>query len=226
MCNALVWSFDAITSVNWLGVIKALASVAMALIAFAALKNWKRQDDAKRKAEFLDALLNAVNSYVEKMPVPITLLESAKIALAAYAPSYEEGSEEEKARKGAIEYIENHGEATGRAMLDALDPVYQPMTNLQSLMTKGYIFSFNNYAECIDAIESLLGHFNKIQAFSVIIGRTNMNWEHPMVLSGLNAAMTMQPEEMRKSINASHVAMVEFVRDAYAHLYGKTPASR
>jgi hypothetical protein len=54
MRDAAVWSLDAITSINWLEVIKALAPVATAVIAFLALKNWRRQDKAKREAEFLD----------------------------------------------------------------------------------------------------------------------------------------------------------------------------
>jgi len=46
MCKAFVWSFDLIASVNWLEVIKALAPVATAVIAFLALRSWRRQDKA------------------------------------------------------------------------------------------------------------------------------------------------------------------------------------
>ncbi|MFZ2872524.1 hypothetical protein [Zavarzinia sp.] len=62
MCDTLAWAVDAITNINWLEVIKALAPVATAIIAFIALKNWQRQDKAKREAEFLDALIEATHT--------------------------------------------------------------------------------------------------------------------------------------------------------------------
>jgi hypothetical protein len=68
MCDALVRSFDVITSINWLEFIKALAPVATAIIALIALRNWQRQDKAKREAEFLDALVEAMHTYIAEMP--------------------------------------------------------------------------------------------------------------------------------------------------------------
>jgi hypothetical protein len=105
MCDGLVWSFDAITSINWLEVIKALAPVATAVIAFLALKNWQRQDKAKREAEFLDALIEAAHTYIAAMPKPITLLEMAKIGMASHAPTGEGGEQADIAVKGAIAYM-------------------------------------------------------------------------------------------------------------------------
>lgn len=81
MSNPLHTAFDAIMSVNWLEVIKALAPVTTAFIAFIALKNWQRQDKAKREADFLDALIEAAHTYIVEMPKPITILEMAKIGM-------------------------------------------------------------------------------------------------------------------------------------------------
>jgi hypothetical protein len=78
MCHALVWSFDAIASIGWLKLIKALAPVATAFIALLALQNWRRQDKAKREAEFLDALIEAAHTYIAEMRRLITLLELDK----------------------------------------------------------------------------------------------------------------------------------------------------
>lgn len=68
MCDTLAWSFDTITRINWLEVIKTLAPVATAVIAFTALKNWQRQDKAKREVEFLDALIEAAHAYIAETP--------------------------------------------------------------------------------------------------------------------------------------------------------------
>ena len=53
MCSFVSIALNEIASVSYLELIKALAPVATAVIAFAALKNWMRQDKAKREAEFL-----------------------------------------------------------------------------------------------------------------------------------------------------------------------------
>ena len=89
MRDALVSSFDAITGINWLEVIKALASVVTAVIAFLALKNWQRQDKAKREAEFLDALIEAAHTYIAEVSKPVTLLEMAKIGMESHVPTWE-----------------------------------------------------------------------------------------------------------------------------------------
>jgi len=47
MCDVLVWSFDAITGINWLEVIKALASVVTAVIAFLIKPTWSSSSPAQ-----------------------------------------------------------------------------------------------------------------------------------------------------------------------------------
>ena len=82
-----MWSFDAIIGIGWLEIIKALAPLATAFIAIIALRNWKRQDKAKREAEFLDALIDASHSYIVEMLKPITFLQMAKIGMEIHAPT-------------------------------------------------------------------------------------------------------------------------------------------
>jgi hypothetical protein len=116
MCDVLVWSFDAITGINWLEVIKALASGITAVIAFLALKSWQRQDKAKREAEFLDALIEAAHTYIAEVSKPVRLLEMAKIGMTSHVQEWESGDEGDKAVKGAIAYIEKHGEQDAKAL--------------------------------------------------------------------------------------------------------------
>lgn len=76
MCDALVWSFDA---VRWPETISAFAAAVTAMIAFCALQTWKHQDKAKGKAQFLDALIEAVHTYIAEIPKPITLFGNSKV---------------------------------------------------------------------------------------------------------------------------------------------------
>jgi hypothetical protein len=220
MCNALVWSFNAITSINWLEVIKALAPVATAVIAFLALKNWYRQDKAKREAEFLDAMIEAVHAYIAEMPKPVMLLEMAKIGMASHAPTWEDGDEADIAVKGAIAYIQKNGERDAKRMLDVLEAVQPSVIKLRSLATKGQVFGFDGYVKCHNAVARLTWHFDRIEAFGALIGSPTWNWEHPEVLRHLKDMMAIDPDDIRNSLRENNIAVLEFAGATYKRIYG------
>jgi hypothetical protein len=218
MCDALVWSFDAMTSINWPEVIKALAAMAMAVIAFLALKNWQRQDKAKREAEFLDALIEAVHTYIAETHKPITLLEMAKFGMEGNTPPGETG--ELAAVKGAIAYIQKNGEREAKRLLEVLEEVQPSTVELRSLVAKGQVFKFDGYAKCQNAVATLTRHFDRIEAFTAVIASPTSNWEHPEILKLLKGAMAIDPNEMRKSIQENNVALLEFAAETYRRIYG------
>lgn len=220
MCDALTWSFDAITSINWLEVIKALAPVATAVIAFLALKNWQRQDKAKREAEFLDALIEAAHTYIAEIPRPLTILEMAKIGMASHAPTSEDGDEADIAVKGAIAYIQKNEEVQAKRLLEALEAIQPSVIKLRSLAAKGQMFKFNGYAKCQNAIAMLTWHFDRMEAFAAVIGSPTWNWEHPLVLKNLKDVMAFEPDEIRRSVQENNVALLEFSGETYNRIYG------
>jgi predicted ATPase len=69
----------------FLEIVKAVATVITAGIAYFALENWQRQDKAKREAEFLDALVDTTHKYIVEMHRPISLVEIAEDAMSAHA---------------------------------------------------------------------------------------------------------------------------------------------
>src|SRR6202035_2868591 len=107
MCNELVWSFDAITGLPWIEIIKAAGPIATAIVAFFALKNWQRQDMAKRQAHFLDELTEAVHAFIAEMSTPATLAQFIKVTMDSHSPTWEGGGQ---SKKGIIAYIEARGE--------------------------------------------------------------------------------------------------------------------
>lgn len=218
MCDALVWSFDAITSIHWLEVIKTLAAVAMAFIALLALKNWQRQDKAKREMEFLDALIEAMHTYIAEMHKPITLLQMAKIGMESHMPPGEVG--EQAAVKGAIAYIQKNGEHEAKRLLELLENIQPSTIKFRSLVAKGQVFNFDNYTECQTAVAALTGHFDRIEAFMTVIGSPTWNWDNPQVLRLLKDVMAIDPIEIRKTTKANNVVLLEFSRKTYQRIYG------
>jgi hypothetical protein len=136
----------------WLEVIKALAPVVTAFIAFSALKNWQRQDKAKREADFLDALIEAAHTYIAEMPKPITILEMAKIGMVSHAPTWENGEQADIEIKGAIAYIQKYGERDAKRLQEVLETVKPSIIKLRSLGAKGQVFKFDGYAKCWNAV--------------------------------------------------------------------------
>lgn len=216
MCDALVWSFDAI---RWPETISALASVVTAVIAIIALQTWKRQDKAKGKTAFLDMLVEAAHTFIAEMHKPIALLEIAKIGMASHVPTWEGDEQEVAALKGAIAYIEKNGEDDGKRLLEALEAVQPSVIKLRSLVAKGQVFQFEGYAKCQKAVEMLTWHFDRVEAFMAVIGSPTWNWENPDVLKHLKDVMAICPDEIRKKIQESNVALLEFSSETYQQIY-------
>ncbi|NOT89697.1 MAG: hypothetical protein HOP03_16180 [Lysobacter sp.] len=220
MCDALVWSFDAIRDISWLEAMKSIASVAMAIIAFFALKNWQRQDKAKRNAEFLDSLIEAAHVYIVEIDKPIALFEMTKIGMESYAPLNESGEDADTAIKGAIAYIQKNGEREAKRLLEMLQAAQPSMIKLRSLAAKGQVFKFKDYAKCQNAIAMLTWNYEKIEAFAAVVGSSTWNWENPEVMKSLKGVMAIDGNEVRSSVQENNVALLEFTRDTYERIYG------
>jgi len=220
MCDALVWSFDAITSVSWLEVIKALAPVATAVIAFIALQNWQRQDKAKREAEFLDALIEATHTYIADMPKPVTLFELSKIGMASNVPPQTDGDDLNKLVSGAIAYVKKSGELDAKRLSRVLEAIRPVVIKLKSLAKKGLVFGFSGYDQCLNAITELVECFDQLQMCAVIIGDPTMDWMLPEMRVYLERVVNVDPDNIRARIEKSNVAIIEFARVTYKKIYG------
>lgn len=226
MCSILIWSFDAISGINWLEVIKALAALATATIAFLALRNWQRQDKAKREAEFIDAVIEATHTYIAEMPRPITLLQLAKIGMESHIAASSVGDDAERTIKGAIAYIEKRGEQDAKRMLEVLEAVQPSTIKLRSLAAKGQIFNFNNYNKFMNSIAMLTWHFDRIEAFMTVIQSSSWNWENDNILGHLKEIMAIDPNEMRKSIQEGNIIVIEFAKEVHSNIYRQSLAER
>ena len=221
MCDTLVRSFDAITNINWLELIKALAPVATAFIAFCALKNWKRQDKAKREVEFLDSLLEVTHAFIEEMSNPITFMSFVKSDMNSYKASLESNGDEFKVKEnlGAISYIQKRGAKDAEYLRSMLEAARPSVIKLRSLAEKGQIFNFNGYAKCQNAVKVLTGQFTRLEAFMSVIRLQDSNWGTPEVTKLLKGVTEVDESEMILKIDYSKVTIINFVRDSFKGIY-------
>lgn len=216
MCDALVWSFDAIIGLPWLELIKALAPAVTAFIAWRALQNWRRQDKAKREAEFLDQLVDATHAYIAEMSKPITVVEFVNIGTAAHAPTWEGG---DQSIKGAIAYIEKRGQEHSKHLFESLNGARAAVIRLRSLVTKGQVFKFDDYAKCHAAVSKLTSQFDVVEWLASVIGSTHWNWENHAVLDVAKGVLNVKADEVRKRFDECSTAVIQFVSDRYSHIY-------
>lgn len=216
MCDALVWSLEAI---RWPETISALAAVITAAIAFFALQTWRLQDKAKGKAEFLDTLIETAHTYIAAMPEPMTHLVIAKIGMKIHMPTMESCEQVDIAVKGAIAYIEKNGEQHGKLLQEALDNLKPSVVKLKSLAAKGQVFDFDDFTKCKSAVAGLTRHFEMIEAFMAVIRSPTWNWENPEVLALLKGAMAIDPDEIKKSLQKNNIALLEFTGETYQRIY-------
>jgi hypothetical protein len=220
MSDALAWSFNAMAGIAWLEVIKALAPAATAGIAFLALRNWQRQDKAKRQAEFLDDLIEATHAYITAMARPIALVEMARIGMKSHSPKWEDNDENVPVAEGAVAYIQKNGERDAKRLLEALNEVRPAKIRLRSLGTKGQVFRFKDYGNCQKAVAMLAWQFDRIEAFASIVGSPTLNWEHPEVRRSLQGILTVEPGDVHKHLGENNVAVLEFAQAIYRRIYG------
>jgi len=217
ICDTLTWSFDAVTSVPWLEVLKAAAPVATAAIAFTALQNWRRQDRAKREAEFLDQLVEVAHTFVDEMAAPLTHVQLTQAGFAGHAPS---GDVADKATAGMVAYIMKRGEEDSKRMLGVLNSIQPTAARLTALTTKGQVFRFEEYEKCKAAATRLALHFSRVQWFASMVGSTMLNWENPEVRKAIGVLLDVDPEAISEDLKASHAAILQFATAAYRRLYG------
>lgn len=211
---------QAIAGTPWLEIIKAMAPAATAAIAYSALRNWRKQDRAKRESEFLDQIIDATHTYIVEMKRPVSLLHFAKIGMASHVREWSEGDQHAKDVTGAIAYIEKNGERDGKLLAEALRAVEPSVTKLQSLLAKGQVFRFEGYSKLQNAITMLTWHYGRIASFHSIISTSTWYWENPEIKSLLEKVMKIEPDEINADIGVQSVAVIEFARETYERIYG------
>lgn len=201
-------------------IVSSAATVSMAILAFMALRNWKQQDVAKRKAELLDQLIESVHAYIAETPAPIAMIEMSKIGMESHIPTWKNADPEAKELEGAITYIAKYGKDDGQRINAALEVLRPPAARIMSLGAKAQVFKFDDYSMCFEAIRILVGQRDLMDAFAVIISSPSLNWEHPDVAQRLRRTMAISPTKIRERINDSNVAILGFVRKNYEQIYG------
>lgn len=222
MSTCSLWAIDWPAVVSMLkDIVLAGAAVVTATVAWRALQNWKRQDKAKRQADFLDHLTEAVQDFIGAMPAPVTLVQLIKIGMESYIGHISlMPKNDDPILAGAIEYIEQRGEEHGKRLLEALESVRPVVTHIRALAAKGNVFKFQNYDACKNDIVMLVWQFERTEALAVFIKDRDWYWENEEIIGQLKKLMAIDPEDIRTHLHSGNGGIITFVAETYGRIYG------
>lgn len=216
MCEVLVWSFDAITAMNWHEFFKTLAAVATAIIACMALRNWKRQDKAKREVAFLDELIEAVQNYTHSLSPLIASLTVLRIVIHGTSRPPEGVID-----AGAIrDFIKADRAFTFTSNEKEMEPARIAALKLDALVKKGTVFRFPNYGKCQTAVDEMRHLLNLFETVTATLGSTYVNHEHPQVVAQYESFAAIINLDLRSKSKAGNEKFLQFATSAFQRIYG------
>ena len=215
--SAATAAANALVGFGWLELLRSLGPYAAACVGWLALKNWKRQDKAKREADFLDALIESTHAFIIAMSRPVALHQAVRTGMICHGPS--PFDPEKLTIEGAIQYIQKASEATSRRLDEALSQVQPLVVQLRSLASKGQIFGFKDYGKCYQSIQMITWQFDRVTSLGSIISIPTLNWENSQVLGTLEKVVAVESDEIQRSLNKYDVEIIQFSQTTYKQLY-------
>lgn len=215
-CTFLVNLQLFLTNLNWPEIAKSVAALVTASVAMMALKNWKRQDKAKREIEFLDSLVDAVHEFITAMAIPLAQFEFERIAMKAREPS----SGDDKEYAGAIAYISENGDQAGAKLMQSLQNIEPSVTLLRSKIAKGQFFNFDGYQDCLTAVQKMTQQYEILSAAAAIIQSKNWNWNIPEIINTIsNTILRNNATDMREILKKGNITALDFATKIYKATY-------
>jgi len=150
------------------------------------------------------------------MSAPVSSLKFAKIGIVAYSGTHY--APEDIKNSEVVVFIKERGKDTRKYIQDQLETVRPIVSKMKSLVAKGQILGIKNYSKCQNACNMLEWSFNQIEAFSSIVGKASLNWEHPTVQETLDKVMSIDPEEIEKNLVEQNSQYLLFAKQAYENI--------
>lgn len=220
LCEAATWSKQALGGVSWLEVLKTVAPVLTAWIAWRALKNWRRQDRAKIQAQVLDDLIETTHRFAEVTERPFARIHIAQLGFRAYQYASEATTPEDVEIDGAAGWIDKNGREYAKSMELDLEPFEALMAKLRTLETKARVFQFPKATKLTKGIQEFASISMQCHSFVAVVHSENWTWDVLEVREVVLNAARLNPDAMRKRVQEAKLSITEFVEAGYRKIYG------
>ena len=198
---------------DWSAIIQGVAGIWMAFIATCALNSWKRKIKTQKHIDFIDELIETIHAFILSMSAPVSFLKFAKIGIDSYAGIH--GESEEIKNPEAVAFIRKRGKSTKEDTQECLNAVRSILSRMKSLVAKGQVFGIENYSKCQNACSMLEWSYNQTEAFFLIIGNPNLNWNNPDVERLLDKVLSFDPVRIKSNLTKQSSEFLLFATRAY-----------
>lgn len=212
MCELLL-------KIEWLNLIQTIAVIFAAYIAYAALHTWKYQAKAQKQTDFLDQLTDSVHEYIQLLSQPVGLVKLIHIEFESYKGLL--GNPDHQ-YSNIIAYITARGNEDSKKLWEHLNSTNHLVAKIQALVAKGQVYGFINFNKCQNSIKMLLWQHQRLQVVASLIGSTNLNWEHPDVIKGIENMLTVQPDDIENHLQKYNLEFLGFVQENYKSIFKGT----
>lgn len=206
-----------LVSIDWLKVASTVATCCLAVAAFSALTSWKRQDKAKKQADFLDELADTVHEYIQSVARPNEHLRYVRIGFESYRNTVD--APDGTLEQGAIAYIKRVGSSDCNRLWESLEPCMKLSAKINALVARGQVYGLRSYDSCRAATTMLVWQQQRLKVVASMLGNGNINWENPVVQNSLAKMLTVQPDDILNHLNENNAKFLSFVRDNYEKVY-------
>jgi hypothetical protein len=208
---------DFINNTEWLKVIQTIASVAVALIAWRALENWKIQSKAAKKSDFIDELTDVAHEFIYNLHRAITILKFTKQEIEFHEDVLGEYSN--AINPNLASFIENNGRERGKRIFESLESCQQALARMRSLEARGQIYGFERYHECQNACRMLAWQNDRIEAFAAMISLSHSNWQNQKLDEKLKEVLKLDPSDIEDDIKEYNMKLLSFAITYHKRTY-------
>lgn len=217
MCEQLDWFFSALANVPWLELMKAAGPFATAGVAWVALRNWQRQDKAKREAEYLDLLVESAQNYLAALAAPIAQMSSLQAGL-GFDQDKDQGQFDEDPESKKLVRVQC--EVVGGLIAQPMEKLLETQSKFISLVAKGAIFRFSRFDRLQAACGRLAFTSSLLEVTFDRVTDVSRGLDGPQLLGALKYVQSFSVDVARDNRTKANEEIMEFAKGAYKKIYG------
>ncbi|MFA0192232.1 hypothetical protein [Vibrio lentus] len=204
---------------NWSGIIQAVSGVTTAVIACFALSSWKIQQKSAKVNALFDELISEVNEFIRHAAVPAQFVKLSHIQFESHKGYID--LDNSLPHPEVIYVIKEFGDGLSKQVIEALEPSGQNATRIKSLLIRLQLHQPLDFEDCINACNLIVWQHDRMQAFAMTLGSSNMKWENPIVIKSVENSLSITAENIEEHINKNYSDLLRYITKTYKSIYHK-----
>lgn len=208
-----------IFSWEWSKIIQSVASIVTALCACIALNIWKQKAQANTKNEFIDTFIDEVHKFILLVQLAIDSYKLIKVSVDIHNDTDKLNPINNKPLPPYKSYIIQNGDKDGKTLFNKLEKCIDSVSKINSLVAKGQIYGFIDYAKCQNSSELIIWQYYRLKDVVNIISNQSLFFENQKIQDTLAKVLSQSPEDMEKYLKEQNIVLLEFAKKNHEKIY-------